>query len=65
MATTIQVSDATKQLLELLKKKEKTPSYDQIIQILAKERAKVPSSMFGAIKGLKWKKKDRMDMHEL
>lgn len=66
MATTIQVSHATKQVLDLLKSREKALSYDQVIQHLARIHARVPQSMFGAIKGIKWnKKEDRCTFHEL
>ena len=65
MATTIQVSDATRQLLELLKVKRKAASFDQVIDELAREKVGVPHSMFGSVKGLQWKKQDRMRFHEL
>lgn len=65
MATTIQVSDATKQLLDILKKKEKARTQDELIQRLAKQRLTMPESMFGAAKGLAWKKQDRAKLHEL
>ncbi len=64
MATTIQVSDSTKQLLEKLKKEEKVNSYDEIIQELLFARTKVSKSMFGADRTLTWTKKDRMVFHE-
>lgn len=65
MATTIQVSDNTKQLLEILKKKEHAANYDQVINMLLQKKSKVPTSLFGSFKGMKWEKKDRMDFHEL
>ncbi len=65
MATTIQISDTTRQLLETLKKSENARSYDDIIQILVKDRAKISMSMFGTIKDLKWKKGDRLKLNEL
>lgn len=61
MTTTIQVSDGTQQLLEFIKKKEKAASYDQVILHLVKTHAHVPRSLFGAVKGLTWKKTDRME----
>ena len=65
MPTTIQVSDTTRQVLERLKEQQHAASYDQIIQQLVQKQNKVPTSMFGALKGLKWKKEDRMETHEL
>lgn len=64
MATTIQVSDTTKQMLEMLKEKKQMRTHDQLIQHLIEEKIAVPKSMFGAIKGLKWKKEDKADFHE-
>lgn len=64
MATTIQISDSTKQLLELLKEQEEASSYDQVLQKLLRQHTKVPKSMFGTMKDIKWKKSDRMDFHE-
>lgn len=65
MATTIQISNTTKQVLEKLKTEEKVESYDQVIQTLVKMHTRVPKSMFGSFKGLKWKKSDRLDLREL
>ena len=65
MATTIQISDTTKQVLEKLKEKEHALTYDEVIQHLVKKHTKVASSMFGTVKGLAWKKKDRLDFDEL
>ncbi|MBI4016755.1 MAG: hypothetical protein HY363_03615 [Candidatus Aenigmarchaeota archaeon] len=63
--TTIQVSVSTKQVLEVLKRNEGKESYDDVIQHLLKTHTKVAESMFGAIKGLSWKKEDRSKLHEL
>jgi len=61
MTTTIQVSDTTKQLLEVIKKKERSRTYDKIIQELVKKHTKTAKSMFGMMKGWKWnKEEDRM-----
>ena len=67
MATTIQVSDTTKQMLEMLKEKKQMRTHDQLIQNLIEEEIAVPKSMFGALKGkkLKWAKEDRFDFNEL
>ena len=64
MATTIQVSQLTRQVLEKLKTEEKAHSFDEVIQILVKKVDKVPSSMFGSATLSPWTKKDRMDFHE-
>ena len=65
MATTIQVSGTTKQMLELLKERKHIRTHDQVIQQLLRQHAAVPVSMFGAVKGLKWKGKDRAEFHGL
>ncbi len=57
MATTIQVSTTTKQMLDVFKEKEQTATYDQLLQHLVKTHADVPVSMFGTAKALKrWNK---------
>ena len=66
MPTTIQVSDTTKQMLEMLKGKKQMKTNDQLIQYLLDDKMDVPKSMFGAAKGLsKWKKEDRAEFREL
>ncbi len=65
MATTILVSDTTKQVLERLKETKKAASYDQIIEWLVTKQVHIAPSMFGSVKGLTWKKRDRLDFHEL
>lgn len=66
MATTIQISDATRQLLEQVKEEEEASSYDEVIKKLLEKHTKTPKSMFGIGKGMKpWSKKDRMNLHEL
>ena len=66
MATTIQVSQETKQLLEELKKKDQTKTYDEVIQKLAQKQLRIPRSMFGATKKITpWKKEDRAAFREL
>jgi len=66
MATTIQLKETTKQLLDNLKTKEKIESYDIIIQHLLKTHVDV-SDMFGVTKKkpLKFSKKDEMMFNEL
>lgn len=67
MTTTIQVSIATKQMLDFIKKKEHIPTYDSLLQKILHKHAEIPHSMFGVYKGMKkWKKEeDRMNLHEL
>ncbi|MBI2109870.1 hypothetical protein HYT58_01705 [Candidatus Woesearchaeota archaeon] len=65
MSTTIQISNTTRQILEKLKTREKVESYDRVIQNLVKLHTKIPPSMFGSFKELKWKKGDRLDLREL
>ncbi|MBI2584218.1 MAG: hypothetical protein HYW25_06105 [Candidatus Aenigmarchaeota archaeon] len=49
MPTTIQVEESTKQLLDEIKRRERASSYNEVIMRLAKEKSKVPDSMFGAL----------------
>ena len=48
MTTTVQVRDETRRLLERLKKQMGLPSYDEVIKRLARSKAGVPDSLFGA-----------------
>ena len=65
MATTIQVSQTTKQMLEMLKNKEHIPTYDALIRFLVHEYKPIPKSLFGSVKGLKWNKEtDRAKTHD-
>jgi len=65
MSTTIQVSNITKQVLEKLKEKEHASSYDQVIQLLVRKHTPLAASLFGSVKGLAWKKKDRLELNGL
>ena len=65
MPTTVQVSGTTKQILDMLKEKRHIKTHDMLIQLILKEQLDVPKSMFGVVKGLKWKKEDRADFREL
>jgi len=65
MATTIQVSDTTKQMLDSLKEKRQAKTHDILIKQLLESETNVPKSMFGAMKGTKWKKEeDGFGFHE-
>ena len=65
MATTIQVSETTRQLIELYKKQTHESSYDKVLNKVFSEKMNIPKSMFGAAKGMKWTKADRGDDREL
>ena len=65
MATTIQVSETTRQLLESYKKKNHASSYDVMLNTLISEKLNIPKSMFGTTKGMKWSKEDRGDDRDL
>ena len=57
MKTTIQVSNQTRHLLEILKERKKAKSLNIVIKNLAEKEAKIPKSMFGIYPDLKpWKK---------
>lgn len=66
MATTIQVADDTKQLLDMLKEESGADSFDTMLKTIVKEKLALPASMFGAgkAKGIRWKKEYRADFHE-
>jgi len=66
MATTIQVQETTRQMLESLKQSSNAQSYDEVIRSLM-EKKKSIHSMFGytAKKPLIYnKEEDRMKFHE-
>jgi hypothetical protein len=60
MATTVQISDTTRQKLEVLKRKEGMKTFDEVISNMADKNLGTPKSMFGAAKIPSWKKSDRM-----
>ena len=66
MSTTVQVDKKTLQLLNKLKEKMGTRSYDELIRILIFEREGIPRSMFGSNTKLKtFSSKDEAELHEL
>ncbi|MGC8832353.1 MAG: hypothetical protein ACP5PQ_07220 [Thermoproteota archaeon] len=66
VATTIQVSKKTRQLLEALKKKLSAKSYDEALQKLLAEKMETPSSMFGSNPKLScFKEEEEAEFHEL
>ncbi|HLC74418.1 MAG TPA: hypothetical protein VJH88_01020 [Candidatus Nanoarchaeia archaeon] len=65
MATTIQVSDLTKQRLQMMKEEKHASSYDVIIVEMINKEKKLKSG-FGIFKGMKWnKEEDRPKDREL
>ena len=67
MATTIQVSESTRQMLEKIKEIENRFTFDDVIAELVRDKLKVPTSLFGKGKGKisKFKKEDRLRFHDL
>jgi predicted CopG family antitoxin len=67
MATTIMVSDATKQMLDTIKDEEKAASFDDVVKKLASEHLDIPTTMYGWGKGkdIGWKKEHRGEDREL
>lgn len=63
MATTVQISDVTRQKLETLKEQLEAGTFDEVISKIADKELKAPKSMFGKIKMSPWTKKDRMKFH--
>lgn len=51
MATTIQVSETTRQMLEMAKKKTGAKSLDETLQKVLAVQLDMPRSMFGSLKG--------------
>ena len=63
MATTIQISDETKRLLDI-KKKNEHKSYDEVVQSLLRKESKIREK-YGKYKLNGWnKKEDRLDIDE-
>ncbi|MEK6886505.1 MAG: hypothetical protein AABW88_01615 [Nanoarchaeota archaeon] len=66
MATTVQLEETTKQLLDTLKIKERKKTYNELIRHLAETHTHV-KDMFGSARGkLKpFTKEDKLELHEL
>ena len=64
MATTVQISDTTRQKLETLKDQLSAGTFDEVISKIADKELKSPKSMFGKAKISSWKKSDRMKFHD-
>ncbi len=65
MATTVQISNETRRLLEKLKNEMGLKSYDALIGKLARKEAGTPESLFGACKGSKPFKREAEVEHKL
>lgn len=63
MPTTVQISDTTRQKLEILKEQLSAGTLDEVISKIADKEIKSPKSMFGKAKISGWKKTDRMKFH--
>ncbi|MBI3051681.1 hypothetical protein HYY74_04460 [Candidatus Woesearchaeota archaeon] len=64
MATTIQVSETTRQMLEMAKRRTGARSFDEVLQKTLEKQLDLPKSMFGSLKGrLKpFTRKERLGM---
>jgi predicted CopG family antitoxin len=65
MTTTVQVRDETRRLLERLKKQMGAQSYDDVIRRLARSKAGIPDSLFGACKGSRRFVRERENEHHM
>jgi len=66
LATTVQVSDKTLQILNKLKDETGLKSHDEVIRELIAERRKLPKSMFGSNPKLRpFSARDEAESHEL
>jgi predicted CopG family antitoxin len=63
MTTTVQVSDETRRLLEKLKRQMGLFSYDDVIRRLARSKAGIPDSLFGACRGSRRFVREKEDEH--
>tara|TARA_Y100000310_G_scaffold330815_1_gene403149 strand:- start:197 stop:391 length:195 start_codon:yes stop_codon:yes gene_type:complete len=59
MKTTIQISEATKRMLNAIRK-EADKSYDKVLQEVLPNHLETPQSLAGKFPELKWSKADRM-----
>ena len=65
MATTIQINESTKQMLERIKILENRSSFDEVVTELAEKKLSIPKSFFGKGKISKFKRQDRLKFHDL
>jgi len=60
MVTSIQVSERTRQVLDMLKTQQAASSYEIVIERLVSKELKTPASMLGKLpRVLHWTKKDK------
>lgn len=66
MTTTIQVSETTRQMLEMAKRKVGAKSLDETLQKVLEEQMNVRKSMFGTLKGKMkpFSRRERLEMWE-
>lgn len=66
MATTIQVSRKTKQLLDMMKRRMSAKSYDEVLRKLIAEKMGMPVSLFGSNPRLTpFSEEEEAEFHEL
>lgn len=66
MATTIQVSRKTKQLLDVMKRRWSAKSYDEVLRRLIAEKMGMPASLFGSNPRLSpFEESEEAEFHEL
>jgi len=65
MSTTVQVRDATRRLLDELKKEMNLRNYDAVIRMLVKSRRGIPESLFGSCRGSRPFQRDAEAEHGL
>ncbi len=63
MTTTVQVRDETRRLLKRLKKQMGVASYDEVIRRLARSKAGIPASLYGACRGSRRFVREKEDEH--
>ena len=64
MATTIQVSKKTRQMIEMAKKQIGAKSIDEALEKVLEEQLNIPKSMFGKFRGKmkSFTRKERLEM---
>ena len=64
MPTTIQVSDETKKMLDVLKRERRVKSYDELINGLVRPVTGIPKSIFGSCRGSRRFRREMEKEHE-
>ncbi len=66
MPTTIQVSEATKRMLDVAKRERQDPSYDALVAELLRPLTSSPASEFGSCRGSRrFVRDEERDDHDL